>query len=394
MNKSSNNKKYKDYCVGCGLCKSEFNCPKYEEKGFIYYDISNVDSEFLKNICPYSGNSQKYVDNNIWGDFHEMYYGWSKDDKIRYEASSGGILTTMAIFLIEKKYVDGVIQVKASEENPISTEVVCSTSKSDVLKCMGSRYSNSSVLSCLNKIVEKDKKYALIGRPCDILTIKNYQQYYKKYENIIYTMSFFCAGNPSDKANEKLINDMGIKNIEKCVKMNYRGNGWPGYAIAKDNKGKEYKMRYAESWGNYLGRDIRLMCKFCIDGCGAAADISCGDHWLLNSNNKPIFDENNGRNLIFARTEKGNQLLLDALKENYIDIFQYDYNNDKVEYVQPAQFQRTTTVYEKCKAFKLFHRQIPNYKLKKLKQLSKSNSSKNRNRIFLGTIKRIIKKKM
>ena len=25
------NNKYKDYCVGCGLCKSEFKCKKYKE---------------------------------------------------------------------------------------------------------------------------------------------------------------------------------------------------------------------------------------------------------------------------------------------------------------------------------------------------------------------------
>ena len=385
---------YKNYCVGCGLCKSEFNCNKYSEDGFTYFDISKVDSNFLNNVCPVSGKALNYYKNNIWGELKEVYYGWSNDKQIRHKASSGGIITTLAIYLLEKKYVDAVIQIKPSESNPIGTEVIISKNKKDVLECMGSRYSNSSVLEFLNTMIDKEKKYALIGRPCDILILKNYQEEYHKYTNIVYTLSFFCAGNPSDNANHKLIKDLGINDVKKCNKMNYRGNGWPGYATATDKSGKEYQMRYAESWGNYLGRNIRLMCKFCVDGCGAAADISCGDGWYLNENNFPLFDENEGRNLIFARTEKGNELIKNAVKEKYIEIQNFDDTKESIKDIQPAQYQRTTTIYDKYIAFKLFGKNTPNYNIKTIKKLAKNNKILNRLKIFIGTIKRIIKGKM
>lgn len=388
------NQLYKDYCVGCGLCKSEFNCKKYKESGFNYFDISNVDEDFLKNVCPVSGKSINYYRNSIWGKMENKYYGWSNDKEIRYKASSGGIITSMAIFLLEKKYVDEIIQIRKDNKNPIDTVVVSNKTKKDVVNCVGSRYSNSSVLESLDKIIDSKKKYALIGRPCDILTLKNYQKRNEKYKNIIYTISFFCAGNPSDEANKKLIRALGISNLSKCSKMNYRGNGWPGYAIAKDVDGKEYKMRYAESWGNYLGRDIRLMCKFCIDGCGAAADISCGDAWYLDSKNHPMFDENEGRNLIFARTSVGDRLINEAFKNGYINIQNFGEDDEIISKIQPAQFQRTTTVISKIRAFKLFRRKTPKYKLKELKKLSKYNTKKNKTKIFIGTIKRILNKKM
>ena len=387
-------KYYKKYCVGCGLCKSEFGCKKQKDKGFVYYDIEHVDRKFLNNVCPVSGKVQKYYEDSVWGKITQKYYGWSLNKKIRYNASSGGTITSLAIFLLEKKYVDGIVQIKRNESEPISTEVVLSKTKEEVLKCIGSRYSNSSVLEDLSRIIKPNCKYALIGRPCDISTLKNYQETYGKYNNIIYTISFFCAGNPSDNANYKLLKKMGLQDVTNCKKMNYRGNGWPGYATAVDVNNKEYKMRYAESWGDYLGRDIRLMCKFCIDGCGTAADISCGDGWYLNENNFPLFDENEGRNLIFVRTEKGNELIKNAIKENYIEIQNFDETKESIKNIQPAQYQRTTTIYDKYMAFKLFGKSTPNYNIKTIKKLAKSNKFLDRLKIFVGTIKRIIKGKM
>ena len=385
-------KKYNDYCVGCGLCKSEFNCKKLIKEGFTSFDLENCPEDFFNKVCPISGNVLDNYSVNVWGNYYKLYGGWSKDKNLRFKASSGGVITSLAIYLLESKKVDGIIQIKSN--GSYNTIPVISTSKKDVIQCMGSRYSNSSVLEVLSSNIDENKKYALIGRPCDISILKNYQNKYKKYNNIIYTISFFCAGNPSDKANVKLLNDMGLKNVKNCISLNYRGNGWPGYATAIDNKKKEYKMRYAESWGNYLGRNIRLMCKFCVDGCGSTANISCGDYWLLDENKKPIFDENDGRNLIFARDKIGDNILNEACKKGYIKLLSFDESKESIKEIQPAQFQRTTTVYSKYLAFKIFFRKTPSYNRKVLKMLSNNTDMKSRYRIFLGTIKRIILKKM
>jgi coenzyme F420 hydrogenase subunit beta len=387
-------KKYNQYCTGCGLCHSEYNCDKNIKNGFTEFDLNNVDNEFLQSVCPYSGESLNNYNSDPFGEYFNVYYGWSKDNAIRHMASSGGTISSLAIFLLEKNYVDGIIQIKKDDDIPINTKTVISYTKKEILECVGSRYCNSSVLENLSTIVDKDKKYAIIGRPCDIFTLKQYQNKYHKYENIIYTISFFCAGNPSNKANEKLLNDMGIKSCSDCTLINYRGNGWPGYAIAINKKNKTFKMRYAESWGNYLGRDIRLMCKFCVDGVGAFSDISCGDGWYLDKNSKPIFDENEGRNLIFSRNSKGDRLIQDAERCGYIHLEEFNSFNEKLENIQPAQYDRTTTVISKILAFKIFFRDIPKYNIKLLYKLSKRTTIKRKLHIFLGTIKRVIKKRM
>ena len=50
-------------------------------------------------------------------------------------------------------------------------------------------------------------------------------------------MSFFCAGLPSIDAQKKLLEEMGCNS--RVVSLRYRGNGWPGYATANLENGKQ-----------------------------------------------------------------------------------------------------------------------------------------------------------
>lgn len=107
-------------------------------------------------------------------------------------------------------------------------------------------------------------------------------------ETIPYLFSFFCMGLPSESAQIKLLKKLECK---ECKSLDYRGNGWPGFATAIDKDSKVHQITYDESWGEILGRDLMPVCKFCIDGIGEMADIACGDAWYLTSENTPDFSE-------------------------------------------------------------------------------------------------------
>ena len=124
---------------------------------------------------------------------------------------------------------------------------------------------------------------------------------------------------------------------DRCISLRYRGNGWPGYATVQKIDGKCNKISYNESWSKILGRDVRKSCRFCIDGIGSLADISCGDAWYLLKNNKPDFSEHKGRNIVFSRTRKGETLLNDAVQGGFIHTEEYkELNNLKL--IQKYQF--------------------------------------------------------
>lgn len=384
-----NERDYREYCTGCGLCHSECNVNfNLNEKLFPVAALKEKDILFCKKVCPAGIGTDEYLKDSVWGSILEVHGGWASDNSLRHCASSGGVLTALAIWLLKTKQVDGIIQTRVSADSPIQTETSVSYYDEDVKCCVGSRYSISTPLYNLREQIVKGKRYAVIGRPCDILALKKYSVSTGEYkEEIVYTLSFFCAGTPSMNANIKLLKAMGCE-LEECKALSYRGNGWPGYATARDKQGNEYYMKYSDSWGKYLGRDIRPICRFCIDGTGAAADISCGDYWHL-KDGMPDFGEHEGRNLIFCRNKKGCDLIERAYADGAIQLCDFSEGRENIQKVQPAQFERITTMYSRILAMKLFRRTVPEYNSKVLRRFAKENSMKKHLHIFAGTVKRI-----
>ena len=75
------------------------------------------------------------------------------------------------------------------------------------------------------------------------------------------------------------------------------------------------------------------MCRFCVDGVGELADVSCGDAWYLLPDGEPDCSEHEGRNFIFSRSDKGDSLVKEAFKAGYIFID----DNASLEKLRQAQ---------------------------------------------------------
>lgn len=384
-----------EYCIGCGLCKSEHNVDfSIESTGYLkphFKDMQDIE-EFLYNVCPVNSMAQKSENVDVWGEYKKVYASHSTDESIRRKASSGGVLTALAIFLLEKKYVDAIIHVVVDEKAPTETKCQVSTTREEVFACCGSRYSISSPWLALSQIIEEGKRYAAIGKPCDIMALRRMKNYSQKYDNILYLMSFFCAGLPSKQANERLLEKLGCQR-ENCKSLTYRGNGWPGYTTAVDSEGKEYVMEYSKAWGGILGRDVHPFCKVCMDGIGLAADISCGDGWYITMEQKPDFTERDGRNVVFVRTEIGDRIYKEAVECGIIESEDWE-DIRHLEIIQKYQFTRRTTMKDKLLAYKVFFKTKPKYDRQMLKVLSRKGDNKTHLRIFFGTVKRILQKRL
>lgn len=380
---------YSHYCTGCGLCKAKKKAELFTNtKG--YYELENGDIDWLKNICPCSGKQTSEFSAELWGKYENIYLGWSTDDELRKLASSGGILTELASFLVDNNMVDGIIHTQAGTSDPTKTESCISTSRDELIRRCGSRYAISHPLEIVESL-DLSKKYAFIGKPCDVDALSNaFFQYPELRESIILTMSFFCAGLPSFDAQNKLLSALGCEK-ENCRSLRYRGDGWPGFATACDYQGNEHKIDYDTSWGKILGRDIMPMCRVCMNGIGESADISCADGWYLTAEGKPDFSEHTGRNIIFARSAKGLDIINNASRKGQIHIEQFEDAELILPHMQYFQAERRQSMSAKKTAMKLFLRQFPNYPSKLMKEYRKTAPLKFRFRIFKGTIKRIIK---
>lgn len=392
---------YHDFCTGCGMCcgvikEHDKVTMKMEEDGF-YYPILNDNEEMLeicRVVCPVNGNEiKKMSSDNIWGNYCNTFFGWSTDDEIRHSASSGGILTALSVFILAEKMVDGIIHFAADSEDVTFGKVYCTKNSEDIKTRNGSRYCSSVMFENFKKYLEDDNKYAFIGKPCDVRVLKNYLEKYPQYQwKFPYTFSFFCAGAPSEKANQELLNKLDCKK-EDCQYLRYRGNGWPGYATAYHKNGETTSIDYQSSWRDTLGRDIRRMCRFCIDGVGELADISCGDAWYLNKEGKPDFTESKGRNIIFARTQEGMALLKQAEQKGYLHL-ESNVNIDDIEKAQKYQYVRKAAMKYRVLALKLAQKDAPKYPKEFFKNFDKLLCFNDKIHIFYGTLKRIIQKKI
>ena len=138
-----------------------------------------------------------------------------------------------------------------------------------------------------------------------------------------------------------------------------------------------------------LGRDVRKSCRFCADGTGEQADISCGDAWHLTSEGKPDFTEAPGRNVVFARTQQGETLLKAAILDGVVTTEPYDLEKDNLKKSQPYHYNRKASLRSLKVAMKLCGRNFPLYSSKILKKFEMGYPLKNKVLRCIGTIKRV-----
>lgn len=383
---------YSEYCTGCGLCQSAYGVALTEgEDGYLYPKVTQENQTQLAHICPASGKSSAELSaDQIWGRQGAVLLGWASDPLIRKQASSGGVLTALCCFLLDTHRIDGVIQTIA--EDVYRTKTVISRTSEEVRRCMGSRYSISAPLREICQLLKKGERYAFVGKPCDVSALRLYlKEDVRMCEQIRYLLSFFCAGIPSHYAQKKLLQELGCRDERECVSLRYRGNGWPGTAAAVRQDGTVQEMSYTDSWGKILGRDVRKSCRFCLDGIGEFADISCGDAWYLDENGMPDFSEKEGRNVIFARTKAGEKLLADAVENGYLAAEEYSNFKEELKQIQRFQFERRAAMKAMTDAARLSGRCVPLYDRGVLKQFAKHGTVKLKSRRFLGTLKRAVK---
>lgn len=389
----------KGFCVGCGLCKSIFANKvklKVDKNGnnIIFLDDLNKDElKWFERYCPainqYEELDKTKNNSNVFGPYISFYLGNSVDDKIRFSSSTGGIVTSLIMYLIDQKLVDAVLYIGEDKNSPLFNTTIISTDSEEIKENVsGSRYSPTSLLSNINNVLEKYEKVAIVGKGCEIRALDNLLKNYNYNQNNIYKIAIFCGGTPSICALHNICKDFSI-DIDDIKNIRFRGNGWPGKFVISKKDNTEFKMNYRDSWVNYLSKEISLGCKLCFDGLGNCSDISTGDAWYgAKKDGYPSFDEGDGRNLIIARTIKGRDLLLKTEKENIIHLEQIDID-ENIELMQPSQSVRRKSAYYKIFALRLMNFKYPFVNINLLKLIRDRECSViKKTKYILGMMKR------
>lgn len=354
-----------DNCSGCGLCAtlSDGIEMQLSEEGYLRptpaanYPADERDGalQVFKRACPGrivvapkpEAGSKVHP---IFGRHLGVWEGWSTDHEIRNAGSSGGILTTIAAYLSEKDGAAAQV-VRMDGDRPTRSVPVRIMTREEALLSAGSRYAPVAVAA-----EHLQGTGSVTGKPCEISAIRAAADAATAGPVLL---SFFCAGTPSQQATEKLITQLG-HNVDTVTAMRYRGDGWPGNFVVTSEDGSSAHMGYEKSWGAVLGKQLQGRCKSCVDGTGEGADIAVGDYWAADENGYPVFEDQDGRSVVIARTQRGRRILEECVAAGLIEISPIGL--ESVSKIQPLQVKRRMTLPGRLLGKRLTGQRIPDYR--------------------------------
>jgi coenzyme F420 hydrogenase subunit beta len=357
--------------------------------------LSVTEEAAITAACPGLGqqvDTAGRTDDPLWGPYVTMHTGHATDPALRYAGSSGGALSMMLVHLIKEGVVDAVIQTTASPHLAIGNMTVITTDATGITVAAGSRYAPSAPLADLQGQLATGKRFAFVGKPCDVAALRAMQTRDPKLaKQIPVLLSFFCAGIPSHTGGEAVLNALDTT-LDETLAFRYRGNGWPGHATATHKDGTTRSMSYHDSWGKILTQHVQHRCKICADGTGMAADIVCADAWECDADGYPVFTEKDGVSLIVGRTALGAQLIDAAHKIKRLELQDFDITT--LAAIQPGQHSRRLALLARLIGRRLFGFPIPKYQGLHLAKMAKRNTLRSNFRNCAGMLRRSFKARL
>lgn len=360
-------------CSGCGACAliDQGTVMELDDAGFnrprrrLPIRPSGVDPVAeLRRSCPglvverpstVSAGAKTEFEPTL-GRAVSSWQAWAVDETVRFQGSSGGVLTALASWMVETGRAAQVIGATADVLRPERTVDVKLRAGDNLLKQSGSRYAPVSIASRQDALSPAS---VVVGKPCEAAALRRIMEGRTQTERPLL-LSFFCAGVPSQFATDRLLRELGVPQGARLRTMRYRGHGWPGEFFVETDTGFTSSTSYDESWGKTLGPSMQWRCKVCPDGVGESADIVAGDFWKTDSRGYPEFTDSSGVSALIARTQRGHDVIMSAVDAGVIAAQPLELRH--ISSIQPLQTERRATLLGRIVGRRLAGWSVPRYK--------------------------------
>ena len=287
-------------CTGCKACIDI--CPR----GAISFsdNLTFVEATINKEKCIECNLCYKVCQENNPPTFYNpivWYQGWSCDQVIRKDASSGGIASSLSIAFVNN---GGVVCSCRFVNGDFRYQIANSIKELD--GCAGSKYVKSNPEGAYKRIKEclmQGTKVLFIGLPCHVAAMRNYVG--EKLEEELYTVDLICHGTPSINLLNIFLKQYGcdlksVSDLKFRHKAHFQiSDGYKGVVV---NGGTD---RYSLAFLNSLiYTENCYACKYAK--IERVADVTLGDSW---ESDLPQEEQQQGISLILCQTKKGKKLL-------------------------------------------------------------------------------------
>lgn len=262
----------------------------------------------------------------ILGPYEEIMTVRAVDKKVLKKSQDGGIVTTLLSFALEDGIIDGTI-VAAPSDDPWKPEPLVATTKKEILKGAGTKYTMCPNVALLKEATREYglEKIGTIGTPCQIMGIRKLQTYPMGFrnvsENIALVLGIYCMENFPYESIRTFVEDTVGVPLSKVTKLDI-------------SKGKLF-ITYTDGEGAIPLKKThgyeQTGCNYCLDYLAELSDISCGSVGA-----KP------GWSTVIKRTKKGASLLERAIKEGELEVTETNPGKFGVEMLEKLAKQKKT----------------------------------------------------
>jgi coenzyme F420 hydrogenase subunit beta len=249
------------------------------------------------------------------GHYRKIRTGYSTDPGIRLNAASGGVLSAVLIWLLEKKMIDGAVVLGMSEDEPWLAKPYIAMTKEAVLNAAQSKYIIAPVNEILPEMGRFEGALAYVGLPGQVQSIRLLQQAnHPSVRNIRYIFGPFYGNTLHFSSVKSFLRSFGVKDHTQIRKLYFRYGEWPGKMRVELNDGRTFEL--PKFHANYLiPFHIMKNSLLCTDLSNEYTDISGGDAWA------PVYEERGkGYSIVISRSEAGEQIISQMLSEGLLDL--------------------------------------------------------------------------
>jgi coenzyme F420 hydrogenase subunit beta len=310
-------------------------------------DLDHATVDRIYAVCPgtrVEGLPENLIEpdthaDNVWGPWRRMVRAWASDPTVRFEGSTGGVMTALGAYLLATERVDFILQVRTSSSEPTFGEPTLSFSAADVFEAAGSRYGPAAPLLDIDAALERNRPFAFFAKPCDVAALRNYARLDKRVDRLVkYCVVMVCGGYGTPRGTHEFFKRVGI-DPDAVTGLRYRGRGCPG-PTRVDTPTGSHEYHYIDYWGeDETTWTLPFRCKICPDGIGEAADIAAADSWIGGGPNRIDSVDDAGTNVLVARTRAGEELIAAAAADGALTL-EFDIPPDTLSLYQPHQVRK------------------------------------------------------
>jgi coenzyme F420 hydrogenase subunit beta len=282
----------------------------------------------------------KQPEDKSLGNHMKCYVGHSNDDNIRRNSSSGGMITQLLVFALEKDMIDGALVIRKRKDSPLKTEPFIARTREEIISVSRSKYCPAATNEALGQVLREKGRFAVVGLPCHIHGIRKAEQNVKELkERVVLRIGLMCSHTVNFLGTEFLLRKLGIAR-EQIAQIEYRGQGWPGSMLVELKTRSRLSIPYVGKWNAYWPIFSSFLftpkrCAMCPDETNELADISVGDAWL-----PELKHGLGGESIIVTRTKYGEEILNQAYRAGTISLRSICSERVKSSQADPLKFKK------------------------------------------------------